>query len=300
MTRDDDFIGQLEGYLDEYEGMTPLPEPIRDAVRAQLPTTKQLGLLGGPLERFPVMNNNFIRFGVAAAAVVVVAFLLIRFLPGGNVGGEPEPTPTPVPTASPSPMPAANVYPDEGPLALGRHPLTVQGVPLSFSVPTTGWSIDENGYVSKDTEVAADQAEFIFWSLANIYSDSCAHTPLSPPVGPSTADLADAVWTAFGTEATEPSDVTVGGRAAKHVVLTVPEDIDCDRTSFYLWYDACGGALPEAEGCYRYATELGDTIRLWILDVGGARLVIEADARKGASAEVEQEIQQIVDSIQFE
>jgi hypothetical protein len=252
--------------------------------------------------RFPAMNSAT-RIGLAAAAVVVVVFLGYQFLSGPNVGGPSPvetPTPSPVPTAIPEATPAAYVYPDAGPLAIGRHQLTVEGVPLSFGVATSGWSIDVFGYISKDTEVAADQAEFIFWSLANIYSDPCAHTPLSPPVGPSTADLADAVWTAFGTEATEPSDVTVGGRAAKHVVLTVPEDIGCDRTSFYLWYNACGGVLPEAEGCYRYATELGDTIRAWIVDVDGARLFIEADARKGAGPEVEQEIQQIIDSIVFE
>ena len=37
MTRNDDFIGQLEGYLEEYEGSTPLPNEVRDAIRAQLP-----------------------------------------------------------------------------------------------------------------------------------------------------------------------------------------------------------------------------------------------------------------------
>jgi len=234
---------------------------------------------------------------------VVVVFLGYQFLSGPNVGGPSPvetPTPSPVPTATPEATPAAYVYPDAGPLAIGRHQLTEEGVPLSFSVATSGWSIDDTGYIYKDTEVAADQAEFLFWSLANIYSDPCAHTPLSPPVGPSAADLADALWTAFGTEATEPSDVTVGGRAAKHVVLTVPEDIGCDRTSFYLWYNDCGGVSSDAVGCYRYATELGDTIRAWIVDVDGARLFIEAETRKAAGPEVEQEIQQIIDSIVFE
>ncbi len=53
MTRDDDFIGQLEGYLDEHEGLTPLPAAVRGAVRAQLSTTKQVGLRGWLLGRFP-------------------------------------------------------------------------------------------------------------------------------------------------------------------------------------------------------------------------------------------------------
>ena len=35
MTRDDRFISELETYLVEYEGSTPLPSSVRDAVRAQ-------------------------------------------------------------------------------------------------------------------------------------------------------------------------------------------------------------------------------------------------------------------------
>ena len=36
MTRDDTFVEQLENYLDEYEGLTPLPDLVRDDVRAAL------------------------------------------------------------------------------------------------------------------------------------------------------------------------------------------------------------------------------------------------------------------------
>jgi hypothetical protein len=42
------------------------------------------------------------------------------------------------------------------------------------------------------------------------------------------------------------------------------------------------------------------TIRVWIVDVDGTRLFIEAESYKGAGPEVEQAIQQIVDSIRFE
>ena len=256
--------------------------------------------------RFPIMNSAM-RIGLAAAAVVVVVFLGYQFLSGPNVGGpSPVETPTlsPVPTATPEATPAAFVFPDPGPLAIGRHPLTIQGVPLSFSLPTSGWSVDINGFILKDTAVAADQAAFLFNSPVNIYSDPCAKTPLSPPAGPSAADLAAAISTAHGTDATEPSDVTVGGRAAKYVVLTVPEDSGCfgeDPIHFYLWYNDCAGnPSVNAENCYRYATAAGDTMRLWIIDVDGARLSIEAETRGAAGPEVEQEIQQIVDSIQFE
>jgi hypothetical protein len=93
-----------------------------------------------------------------------------------------------------------------------------------------------------------------------------------------------------------PSDVTVGGRPAKHVVLTVPEDVECRAGDggFYLWY----GDLDNGES--RYASALGETLRVWIIDVDGTRLFIEAESYKGAGPEIDQEIQEIVDSIRFE
>ena len=47
MTRDDTFVEQLENYLDEYEGLTPLPDLVRDDVRAALPSTNQVGPMPG-------------------------------------------------------------------------------------------------------------------------------------------------------------------------------------------------------------------------------------------------------------
>ena len=99
MTRTDDFIGQLEGYLEEYEGSTPLPEDVRNAIRAELPSTDQRPAWW-PARRFPEMNN-MAKLGVAAAAVVVAALLGYNYLVAPNVGGpgidDPSPTPTPTP-----------------------------------------------------------------------------------------------------------------------------------------------------------------------------------------------------------
>ncbi len=56
MTRDDDFIPQLEAYLDEYEGTNPLPDAVRHAVRAQLSTTRQIGPVLGPMRDLMMSN----------------------------------------------------------------------------------------------------------------------------------------------------------------------------------------------------------------------------------------------------
>ncbi len=80
MTHEDDFIQQLEGYLDEYEGTTPLPDEVRDAVRAQLRTTRQIGPITGPMRDF--MMSNVIRVGLVAAAAAIIAVIAFNLLPG--------------------------------------------------------------------------------------------------------------------------------------------------------------------------------------------------------------------------
>ena len=88
MTPDDEFIGQLEGYLDDYEGVTPLPDAIRDAVRAQLPTTKQIDPFWG-LMRYLTMNNTprYVIAGVAVVVALLTGGLVL--LPRTNVGPSP-------------------------------------------------------------------------------------------------------------------------------------------------------------------------------------------------------------------
>jgi hypothetical protein len=102
MTTQDDFIRQLEGYLDDHEGPTPLPETVRDAVRAALPRTKQSRPVRGPA-RYLMMNANpMVPVALAAAAailaVAVGAFLLTR----PNVGGPDDAGPSVQASASPA------------------------------------------------------------------------------------------------------------------------------------------------------------------------------------------------------
>lgn len=95
MTRDPELIGFIEGYLDDFEGHTPLPDATRDAIRARLPSTPQRPAWW-PGWRLPEMNT-MTRVGLgAAAAVAAVAIVGITALNvGGNVGGAPVPTEEP-------------------------------------------------------------------------------------------------------------------------------------------------------------------------------------------------------------
>jgi len=53
-------------------------------------------------------------------------------------------------------------------------------------------------------------------------------------------------------------------------------------------------------GAFWGSTDVGDTIRVWLVKVGRKVLFIEGDTRKYARFDLEREIQQIVGSIRFD
>jgi hypothetical protein len=103
-----------------------------------------------------------------------------------------------------------------------------------------------------------------------------------------------------GTDAVGPTDVTVGGLPAKLVELTVHEDVECGPRDFALY--------GVAEDAWWFPDSLDSTIRDWIFEVdidldppniARKRVVIHTD-QIGPGEELAREIQEIVDSIQFE
>jgi hypothetical protein len=300
MSTDRDVTRIVRSWMDE--GVTQLPDRVLDLVLDQLPATPQRRAWW-PARRSPVMNNA-LRIAVAAAAVLVVALIGIQLFGGANVGG-PGPSPSqsepPSLAPTPSPVPTAAAFPPAGELAIGRHSMTLAGVPLSIELSTAGWISNGDFGIDKGNFQLGtpDAASFILWPESapdGVYADPCARTTLSPPAGPSAAELAAAVSTVPGTDLVSgPSEVTVGGYPAQHVVLIVPEDIGCAPNSFYLWYDGD----PSLDELGRYATATG-YIYVWIIDVGGTLVWIDGETYATSGPEAAQEVQQIVDSIQFE
>ena len=214
-----------------------------------------------------------------------------------------------VPSREPSPMVRRDLS-SATDLSTGVRYGTSTGL-IEFTVPTSSWFHFGGDEIQKDISVALAQrgerptATIMFAEASpdGVYGDPCGHLRRDP-VGRTTetdhmddrlqhsADLAAALATIPGTNLIEaPSDVTVGELPAKHVVLSVRTDITC-AGAFYLWYDwdrPSRSAPP------------GETIRIWIVDYlrFGMRFWIEAKTPKGAAPELDQEIQQIVDSIGF-
>ena len=237
------------------------------------------------MRRFTEMNN-VTKLAIATAAVAVVAVVGIKL-------------PSPSSAAAPS---ASSVTP-RAPAA--RHTVTEEGVRFSFRVPTNaGWerfssiSTDKSpgGPISLNKSIVGPQGAeaIIYWTSFpdGDYADPCASL-LSPRAGRSVADLAAAVSTARGTQLVMgPADVTLGGRLAKRVILRVRKNVGCHPGFFYAWRAVTGGAF--------WTTNVGDTIRVWIVDVDGTRLFIAAETTPQACCGLRREVERIVESIRFQ
>ena len=236
------------------------------------------------MQKFPELN--IAKLASAAAVVVIV----------GGVG-----------MLLPSPSASAPAQPGSSPTAASvglvsdshnaRLTVTENGIRFSFLARrSAGW--ERHGArkrpmsLNKSLVGPQDAEAIIYWTgyPRGDYADPCARV-LSPRIGRSAADLATAVSRAPGTKLVQgPSDVTLGGRPAKHVVLTVRANVGCDPGFFYTWRTGSGGA-------FWRTTDVGHTIRVWIVAVGGKRLFIAAATKAGG---IEKEVQQIVASIRFE
>ena len=294
MTTDRDTARIVRSWLssDEHESA----DHVLDLVLAELDATPQRRSWW-PAWRIADVNT-YSKLATAAAAVVVLAVAGILFFPrNSGLGGGNGPSPSPLPSPSSSPgSPTTGVFPADGPLAIGRYPMTREGTQLSFAVTTDGWTAGQGFFVDRGTENAPDGAALIFWpgTPDNVYSDPCTKTPLSPPAVKTAAGLAAAVSQVKGTTLVSgPTDTMVGGYPTKHVVIRIPASIPCQPGQFQLWYDE------DPVGNGRYAQGFDETLYVWIVDVRGTLVWIDGETYKGAAPALEAGLQQIVDSITF-
>ena len=134
------------------------------------------------------------------------------------------------------------------------------------------------------------------WVIGNVYADPCHRNgTLLDPAAASTVDgLVTALASQRGLHASTPTDITVDGFVAKHMKRTVSAQINlanCDADKFLPWLATDGGE--------RYL-EPGQRDLLWIVDVDGFPLVIDAALGAGTSAQDQAELLQIVESVQID
>ena len=291
MSTDRDVTRTVRSWLEE--GVTTLPDRVLDTVLDQLPATPQrrAGWLG---RRLPAMNNTA-KIAVAAAAVVAVALLGIRFLlPDQNIGPPPTPTQSPIALPLTADADAGTTYFIDEAWGLGTPRLIL-------TVPADGWSTIGDDNLGKDAIDDPNDFHDIAmtpWNVTNLFADPCRRITegqLDPPVGPTVDDLATALRNQAGENATAPTDVTVGGYSGKRVELSQPAGLDiatCESGAFTRWIE--GGTF----GGHNYGN--GQRNVVYILDVDGLRAVIDTSYLPGTSDASLAELEQIIASIRIE
>jgi hypothetical protein len=174
-----------------------------------------------------------------------------------------------------------------------RRELTIGGVPFSFRVPSRGWEAFGDISINKSIVGPQDAEAIIYWTtIPGDYANPCVDV-LGMPVPRTVRELAAEMAEAPGTELLAgPSTVNVGGRRGKHLALVVRQDVGCDPGYFFIWHDKEAGALWPA-------TEVGDTLSLWVVDARETPIVIAALTSEQATRGLRQEVGKIVRSIRF-
>jgi hypothetical protein len=288
MTRNDPFIAQLEDYLEEFDGVTPLPDRVRDAIRAELPSARQVHPKPGLRRMYAMLSfaSAGAKVGVAAAVIVAVvlgaAFVNNRNSGFIGVGAAPAPTAPPAmlahaPTAACDATDtamsclAAGIYQLSG--SPGEWPVTV-----TFDVPA-GWVEWQAGNGFDGVLVDGGPTNrgnsgwgVMFATVAQVARNPCdPQSDLLPANQTDTPQKLAAAMTAWqGFTATAPQPITVDGHRGLKLQLTLATASTCGGP---LWLTTTGSTM-NGYPMTGYPTSAVGTYE--IVDTGQGLLVIRA------------------------
>jgi hypothetical protein len=218
-------------------------------------------------------------------------------------------TPRPSPATTAMPTAAPNLVPGETAQQAGTHLMRVIGrgsYPTYTVVLPPGWFDNNFRFVDKypDTGVPVPVLALSVWDVAEVVRDPCHWHGQSFDPGPGVANLVAALVAQKLRNATTPTEVTLAGYAGKYLEWSVPADM---KSSAWSEFDACDVVSGDhnfnswlANGVgYRYEQVPGQVDQLWVLDVNGQRLVVDAAYSPGTSQADRAELEAVVDSLRF-
>jgi hypothetical protein len=271
-------------------------DELRHALLTRLPDLQPD--VDGELERLLARADSAARrrrtayvVGLVAAAVVAAGFVL------GHDWQRNADEPEPVDEAPGSVRPLTaerGFYDDPAALAPGRYRARALGsvfpaVQLDLDLPS-GWGQDDLYAVATGPgDDAATRRIDAFADVRQVEVLRCGHER-TVITGPSTLDLATALASLGGSRSSGPTPTSLAGYAGYQVSLAgaVPD---------------CREGMMLREGPFRGSVSLhgeaGWTNRVWVLDVDGVDVVINASNGPDATPAQKAELVRIVESISF-
>jgi hypothetical protein len=176
------------------------------------------------------------------------------------------------------------------PIGPNTRPLAVVDVPKGFI--SSGPFLFPVGGGSHHVEGCCIVA---YWTVTDVYKDPCTQKGGATDPGPSVDDLVRALNGQRLTTTTKPKPVRIAGYGGVYLELTAPAQLDlaaCTDHSIDYWESAPNGT--------RYINTSGASVdRLWILDVAGERVVLDAGVAPGVGKKKIRELSDIVESAHF-
>lgn len=246
---------------------------------------------------------------------LLAAMLLALSACGGQgdvVASEPTPslTETPTEATTPSTSPSHDGVPPlpDGPVTPGRYRFEMTGTcaedmgcPTNKepALPTIEIAVPEGWeallqyvslFPSNDTTSRNEPALTLGWTnfWASLYSQPCHGEYEKPdmPVGPTAADLVDAVVAHPLLNVTTPKPVKLGKHRGQHFKLVGPKDIS-----------DCGEWRPWDPAPYLQGNE--NEWELWVMDVEKIRVVIGIQYFPETPEEIKAELRLMAESVRF-
>ena len=253
--------------------------------------TKQKPPAPGALERqhtrqVRMARNRKIGAMVVAASIGLVALIAVISNVGDGTGTQP------ADDASQTSEPIEAVPATEGfDIEPGRYAIGTLS-PLDDSHRIT---VDiPDGYVSYGPSlISTDDAILSLWGVGWVFADACQWRGTASPTS-STDDVVAALLGEKGLRVSTPTPVTMSGYAGTYLEVTVTSQAALDRCDD--GYFSAFALAEERPGGRRHLTSVDGADLLWILDVDGHPLVIDALVTEQDRAELEQ----MVASIQIE
>jgi hypothetical protein len=239
------------------------------------------------------------KFGALALAAVIGIAAVVVVIRAGDDGTGTQAGDQPTGTKA---EPIGSIT--DGPLEPGRYVIATHDAAFNASHRVTidvpdGYEgvgfVGEFQVLKAPLSVSGSDTGVGVYVVGYAFADACDWNEPSPV---SSADeLVASLAGQQGLRPSPPTDVVVGGFAATYMELTVPAQAKLDRCTngrMQAW------ALTGDGSTWIWLNNADQHDLLWILDVDGVPLVIDAFLAAGASAQERAELEQIVESIQID
>lgn len=241
------------------------------------------------------------RLAVLVAALVAIGCSRVADEPSTGAAQSALPTSTAVPSSTPtSTLPTGFKSVTGLVLGTGNYPL------YEVVVPNI-WGTAGGQFVAKYTFDHPPVLGLSVWDVGQVFRDPCHWVGQEYDPGPTVANLVAALVAQPMRNASQPTDVTIAGYSGQYLEWSVPADL---KSSTWTDFDACdidpsdpvhrnfNSWLGNGMG-NRYEQVPGQVDRLWVLDVNGQRLVIDATYSADTVQSDRDELQSAVASLRF-